>query len=84
MKAVNIPSAVLLSIINFVAGCLCPISSNATLSGSDARALMNSAAISASDADQTTFLIIFAMIKMEPFINLPSLLPRKKKPPARP
>jgi hypothetical protein len=75
----NIQSAVLLSVINLVAGCLCPISSNATLSGSAAPALMNSAAISASDANETTFLIIFAMIRMEPSINLPSLLPRKKK-----
>jgi hypothetical protein len=63
------PSVVLLLVISFVAGCLCPISSNATYRESAALALMNSAAISASEADETTFFMIFAMINIEPIID---------------
>ena len=72
----KIPSEVQLSVISSVLGCLWPISSYATQSGNVSRVFMKSAAISASDTDDTTFLMIFAKIRIDPFICCLSLLPR--------
>ena len=42
-----------------------------------------SAPISSYDAEARTFLRIFAMTRMKPFMREPSMLARRKKPPAR-
>ena len=71
-----IPFAVLLSVLIFVAGYGCPISTNACLNGTANLAFMKRAAISASVADDITNFITFASIRMDPLIDFPFLLPR--------
>ena len=58
----NIPVAVELSVTILVAPCECPISSNVKRSGTASFAVMKMPAISASAADDTTFLIILVLI----------------------
>ena len=62
------PLAVLLSVCIGVAGCGCHNSSHVTRSGSNCRAFIYKALISASAADDITPLIIFAIIDMGPLI----------------
>ena len=70
------PLAVLLSVIILVAGCEWPISTSAVQSGIAILALRNSAAISASAADDIMFFVIVVGYKIEPLIILSSLLPK--------
>ena len=75
--------AIMLSVCNGVGGCLCPISSKIILMYTASRAMMYSAASSASVADVMTCLIMCVMLKIAPlFWGIVALLDKKKCPPA--
>ena len=77
-------SAIALSVCIGVAGCLCPNSSNIILMYTASRAVIYSADISASVADDITCLMICAMFNIAPLLGgILLLLDRKKCPPAR-
>ena len=67
------PSAVLLSVISSISGCLWPIFSKATFGGSANLVFVNSAAIYASNVDDIKYLILLAKIGMDSFICCPFL-----------
>ena len=76
-------SAVALSVCSGVAGCLCPISVNTILIYTASRAMMYSAANSASVADVMTCLMMCAMLSTVSLLaGIVALLERKKCPPA--
>ena len=76
------PCAVLLSVNIGVAGCGWPSSSSVVLSGNACLAFMKRAAILALAADEHTFLIVFAVVAVDPLIMVLALLFRKWIPPA--
>ena len=77
-------SAMALYVCNGVGGCLCPIYSNIILVYTASRAMMYSAASSASVADVMTCLIMCVMLKIAPlFWGIVALLDKKKFLPAR-
>jgi len=72
------PSAIELSVCNGVHGCLCPIFSSMILMHMASRAMMYSAANSASVVDDITCLIMCAMLSMAPLLTgILALLERK-------
>ena len=72
-------SAITLSVCNGVGGCLCPIYSSIILMYTALRAMMYSAASSASVADVMTCLIMWAMLRIAPlFCCIVALLDKKK------
>ena len=62
-------SAIELSVCIGVGGCLCPNSSNTARMYTASRAIMYSAASSASVADDITFLMMCAMLSMAPLLG---------------
>ena len=72
-------SAMALYVCNGVGGCLCPIYSNIILVYTTSRAMMYSAASSASVADVMTCLITCVMLKIVPLLwGIVVLLDKKK------
>ena len=68
------PSADELSVTTGVLGCDCPISSREILSGMADLQFKNKAAISASEADDITCLMILDRVKMAPLLLSLSVL----------
>jgi hypothetical protein len=62
----KIPKAAELSVLNGVAGCVCPNSVRVTLSGAPLWAFWKHALTSDSAADATTFLMTEAAFRIEP------------------
>ena len=74
-------SAIALSVCISVGGCLCPILSRMILMYTAYLAIMYSAPSSASVADDMTFLMMCAMLRIAPlFAGICVLLNRKKCP----
>ena len=77
------PSAVVLSVCNGVGGCLCPKYSSVFCAGMASRQLMKRVWISASASEDMTALMIWEIVRIEPFLlGMGSLLDMKKCPPA--
>ena len=77
------PQAVELSTWTGVGGCGCPISSKAVRNAVASFMLVNSPAVSASAADETTTLMTPVGVKMGALMKLSVLFPKKKYPPVR-
>ena len=72
-------SSIAVSIYNGVGGCLCPISSSTILMHTTSRAMMYSAASSASVADVMTCLIMWVMLRIAPlFCGIVASLDKNK------
>ena len=83
MLLVTTPSAVVLLVCICVGGCLWPISSSVWRAGMASRQLMKRATSSASNAEDMTALIIFAMVMTTSlFCGMAELLDMKKCPPS--
>jgi hypothetical protein len=77
------PVAVVLSVSIGVGGCLCPNSSNVVLRTAPSLAFIKTAPISASAAEDITFLRTLLMIKIAPFVSFLSVfvsLPMQNNP----
>ena len=66
-------TAVVLLVVTGVLGCGCPISSSETLRGRAALQFKKIAAVSASDAEDSTCLMIFDRVITAPLLKISSL-----------
>ena len=79
----TIAPAIEFSVCSGMGGCLCPISSKMIMMYTSSRAMMYNAANYTSVSDDTTFFIIWDMLRNDPlFFGMVESLDEKKWPPA--